>query len=102
MDTALEGQRMKDIVQFLWDIQGTFHAEGGGLGEHVPGVNAYAERAEELLGDWFENLQLGSDYPPADDVVIGFSQETREALDTMHEASNNLAKLIVKDFGIFE
>ena len=102
MDTALKGQRMKDVVQLLWDIRSEFGEGTDGVGQYVPAVKDFGDRAEEILLSWFGNLQLGEDYPPAADVVIGFSRETREALDTMHEASNNLAELIVKDFGVFE
>jgi hypothetical protein len=101
METVLEGQRMKQVVQLLWDLASECGPEGD-VGKYVPAVQDFGERAEGLLHDWFDNFQLGEDYPPADDIVIGFSPETSAALENMHEASSTLAELLVKDFGVFE
>jgi hypothetical protein len=102
MDTVLEGQRMKDVIQLLWDISSEFSPEGDGVGQHVPAVRSFGERAEALLGSWFDNFEFGGSFPPDEDVVIGFSSETSAALQNMHEASNTLAQLLVRDFGVFE
>jgi hypothetical protein len=102
MDTTLEGQRMKQVVQLLWDLSNECGPEADGVGEYVPAVRDFGERAEGLLHDWFKNFQFGGSYPPDGDIVIGFSPETSAALDDMHEASSKLAGLLVKDFGVFE
>jgi hypothetical protein len=102
MDTVLEGQRMKDVVQLLWDISNDFGPETEGVGQYVPAVQEIGKRAEALLLNWFDNFQFGGSYPPDKEIVIGFSPETSAALQNMHEASSTLAELLVKDFGVFE
>jgi hypothetical protein len=92
-EATLEGPRVKEKISIIWDVS----VLGDEMKDHVPGLARLAERSSDLLDERFSDFSLED--PPDPDVVVGFSDETNEALQRLRQDSQDLAGLLLKEFG---
>jgi len=91
----LEGPRVKEMISIVWEVCGL--GDESELGKHFPELAKLAERSSDLLDGLFSDFSLED--PPDADVVVGFSDETNEALQRLRQDSQDLAGLLLKEFG---
>jgi hypothetical protein len=91
----LKGPRVKEMISIVWEVCAL--DDESELGKHFPGLAKLVERSSDLLDGVFSDFTLED--PPDPDVVVGFSDETNEALERLRQDSRNLADSLLKEFG---